>query len=364
MNANLTENDPFFTRSAEEMDLIEKLYEIDTKILELAKERCTLLAQSSQEAQKEGRGFASLREMQSLQAAGPEDEFGSRLLRFVSGLTYQTAVVRQTIAFLGPEFSYSYSATAKYFGAIDGLQAVSSIGAVFEEIERGHAKYGVVPIENSTDGRIVDTLNMFIKTPLRICGEVLLPIHHNLLAKCKREEIREIYSKPQALSQCRAWLGSHLPEARWVEVASTATAAKIAAETPNAAAVASREAGIAHRLDLIAASIEDNPNNITRFVIIGNERVPQTGDDKTSIMFQVPHKPGALADVMVLLRDNGLNLTWIESFPVPGVTSEYYFFVELEGHELQPNVQAALQSLSRTALRLDLLGSYPKAKGG
>ncbi len=362
LNAKLTEKNSFFTRSAEEIDLIEKLREIDAKILELAKQRCALLSQSSLEAQKEGHGFASLREMQSLQSDRSEGDFGSRLLRYVSGLTYQTAVMRQSIAYLGPEFSYSYSATAKYFGAIDGLQAVSSIGAVFEEIERGHAKYGVVPIENSTDGRIVDTLNMFIKTPLRICGEVMLPIHHNLLARCKREEIREIYSKPQALSQCRAWLGSHLPEARWVEVASTATAAKIAAEAPNAAAVASREAGIAHGLDLIAASIEDNPNNVTRFVIIGGERVPPTGDDKTSIMFQVPHKPGALADVMVLLRDNGLNLTWIESFPVPGVTSEYYFFVELEGHESQPNVQVALQSLRRTALRLDLLGSYPKAR--
>ncbi|MFY8202511.1 MAG: prephenate dehydratase domain-containing protein, partial [Pirellula staleyi] len=163
----MTEKNSFFTRSAEEIDLIEKLREIDAKILELAKQRCALLSQSSLEAQKEGHGFASLREMQSLQSDRSEGDFGSRLLRYVSGLTYQTAVMRQSIAYLGPEFSYSYSATAKYFGAIDGLQAVSSIGAVFEEIERGHAKYGVVPIENSTDGRIVDTLNMFIKTPLR-----------------------------------------------------------------------------------------------------------------------------------------------------------------------------------------------------
>ena len=342
--------------------MFEKLHEIDLKILKLANERCKLLSQASEEAQKSGTRMASLRELQSLHGGQSEVDFENRLLRFVSGLTYQTAVRRQLIAYLGPEFSYSYSATAKYFGAIDGLQAVSSISAVFEEIERGHAVYGVVPIENSTDGRIVDTLNMFIKTPIRICGEVLLPIHHNLLAKCKREEIREVYSKPQALSQCRAWLGSHIPEARWVEVASTATAAKIAAETPNAAAVASREAGIAQGLDLIAASIEDNPNNVTRFVIIGDEHVAPTGDDKTSIMFQVPHKSGALADVMVMFRDNGLNLTWIESFPVPGVASEYFFFVELEGHESQQNVQEAIKSLGHTALRLDFLGSYPKAR--
>ena len=340
--------------------MIEKLKEIDAKILGLAMERCELLRQ----AQKSGSAVATLREVQSsIQPVADQtaNDFATRLLRFVSGLTYQTTVRRQSIAYLGPEFSYSYSATAKYFGAIDGLQAVNTIAAVFEEIERGHATYGVVPIENSTDGRIVDTLNMFIKTPIRICGEVLLPIHHNLLAKCKREEIREVYSKPQALSQCRSWLNNHLPGIKWVEVASTAAAAKIASETTNVAAVASREAGIAQGLDLIAASIEDNPNNVTRFVVIGDEPVKPTGDDKTSIMFQVPHKPGALADVMVMFRDNGLNLTWIESFPVPGVASEYFFFVELEGHESQSQVQNAMSTLRKTAVRFNFLGSYPKA---
>lgn len=203
---------------------------------------------------------------------------------------------------------------------------------------------------------------MFIRKPIRICGEVLLPIHHNLLAKCDRKDIREVYSKPQALSQCRAWLTSHLPDARWVEVASTAVAAKIASNTPNAAAVASREAGMHHGLDIIAESIEDNRDNITRFAIIGDEKVAATGDDKTSIMFQVPHQPGALADVMVMFRDNGLNLTWIESFPVPSKANEYFFFVELEGHESQTSVRSALDSLAKSALRLDFLGSYPKAR--
>ncbi|MEQ1830089.1 MAG: prephenate dehydratase [Pirellula sp.] len=357
-------------------NLAKQLDEIDTRILGAVMERCELLMQRKGAAEG-GSDFPSLRDFQASVAAfaashrnarlAPEaqvgvDDFAERLIGFVSGLTYQTAVQRQTIAYLGPAYSYSYSAAAKYFGAITELLPVNSITAVFEEIERGQSRYGVVPIENSTDGRIVDTLNMFIKSPIRICGEVLLPIHHNLIAKCRREEIREVYSKPQALSQCRQWLNNHLPEARWVEVASTAAAAKIAATTPNAAAVASREAAIFEGLDLVAESIEDNPNNVTRFAILGNETVQPTGDDKTSLMFQVPHQPGALADVMVLFRDHGINLTWIESFPVPGRVNEYFFFVELEGHQSQVNLKQTISTLASTALRLSFLGSYPKAR--
>ncbi len=341
---------------------MERLSEIDAQILALAKSRCDVLAEIQRQSGAEAASFGTLRGVQAANPSADQEDFAQRLQRFVAGITFQTAVRRTSIAYLGPEFSYSYSAAAKFFGAIDSLIPVNTIGAVFEEIASSHSTYGVVPIENSTDGRIVDTLTMFIRKPIRICGEVLLPIHHNLLAKCDRKDIREVYSKPQALSQCRAWLTSHLPEARWVEVASTAVAAKIASNTPNAAAVASREAGMHHGLDIIAECIEDNKDNVTRFAIIGDEKVAATGDDKTSLMFQVPHQPGALADVMVMFRDNGLNLTWIESFPVPGKANEYFFFVELEGHESQANVRAALNALAKTALRLDFLGSYPKAR--
>lgn len=342
--------------------MLDKLKEIDSQILALAKIRCQLLSQWQELPSKSDGSFTSLLAAQATSYESATDGFETQLQRFIAGLTFQTAIRRSSIAYLGPEFSYSYSAAAKYFGAIEGLQAVNTIGAVFEEIASSHSTYGVVPIENSTDGRIVDTLTMFIRKPIRICGEVLLPIHHNLLAKCDRKDIREVYSKPQALSQCRGWLSSHLPDARWVEVASTALAAKIASTTPNAAAVASREAGAHHGLAIIADRIEDNQDNVTRFAILGDEMVAATGDDKTSLMFQVPHQPGALADVMVMFRDNNLNLTWIESFPVPGKSNEYFFFVELEGHESQPKVRAALNSLTKTALRIDFLGSYPKAR--
>lgn len=355
----MTEKNPSSSSGQKLLGLQEEIKRIDSEIVEMARRRCELLKAMQQEPS----GPNALDSLRALQNAisSSSGAMETSLVKFVSGLTYQTAIKRETVAYLGPAYSYSYSAAAKFFGAIEGLQAVHTIGAVFEEVAGGKSKYGVVPIENSTDGRIVDTLNMFIKTPLRICGEINFPIHHNLLAKCKREDIREVYSKPQALSQCRHWLGNHLPDARLMEVSSTASAAKIAATTPNTAAVASREAAVFQGLDIIAESIEDNPNNVTRFVIIGDESVGPTGNDKTSIMFQVPHKPGALADVMVMFRDNGLNLTWIESFPVPGVANEYFFFVELEGHQSQTQVQQALSHLAKTALRLDFLGSYPRA---
>ncbi|WP_235934972.1 prephenate dehydratase [Candidatus Laterigemmans baculatus] len=264
------------------------------------------------------------------------------------------------IAYLGPQYSYSHLAAVKCFGDAAGLIPVASIGAVFESIIRHDAQAGVVPIENSTDGRVVDTLGMFLKHRVRICGELLLPIHHYLLSRTPRQEIVEVYSKPQALSQCRDWLAHNLPLARLVEMSSTAAAAQLAADRPGAAAIASVEAGRQYGLDVIDAAIEDNPNNVTRFALLGTEPTERTGHDKTALLFQVHHRPGALADAMTLFKRDGLNLTWIESFPVPGANSEYLFFIELEGHESDPPVAHAIATLGKKAERLEVLGSYPR----
>lgn len=264
------------------------------------------------------------------------------------------------VAFLGPEYSYSHLATLERFGASAELTPVSTIAAVFEEVHRGHAAHGLVPIENSTDGRIVDTLGMFAKLPLSITGEVQLRIHHNLLGKGSRAEIKEVYSKPQAISQCREWLAKHLPTARLIEMSSTTKAAELAAEKPGIAAIASRQAGAAYGLDVLAANIEDNANNITRFAVIGGEMPKRTGNDKTSLMFQILHRPGSLADTMAIFKRNKLNLTWIESFPLIGAQAEYLFFVELEGHANDLKVRRALTTLQSKTLRLSVLGSYPK----
>jgi chorismate mutase/prephenate dehydratase len=262
------------------------------------------------------------------------------------------------VAYLGPMYSYSHLATTSRFGSSADLAAVATISAVFEELNRGHADYGVVPLENSTDGRVADTLGMFARHPLRICGEVQLRIHHNLLARTMREEIREVYSKPQALSQCRDWLAKHLPWARTVEMASTAAAAQLAAGKTGAAAVASRLAAVNYGLDIVCENIEDNTNNVTRFAVIGGQVAPRTGHDKTAIMFEISHSAGSLADVMGIFKRARLNLTWIESFPMPGSTNEYLFFVESQGHENDAKVKKALAALERRTVRLNVLGSY------
>jgi chorismate mutase / prephenate dehydratase len=269
--------------------------------------------------------------------------------------------IRQTrVAYLGPLYSYSHLAAVNYFGDAPGLIPVSTIAAVFEAIIRKDCVAGVVPVENSTDGRVVDTLGMFLKHRVRVCGELLLPIHHNLLSRTPRAEITEVYSKPQALSQCRQWLADNLPAARLIEMSSTAAAAQLAAEKPGAAAVASLQAGQQYGLTVVAHSIQDNKNNVTRFAILGSEPTERTGNDKTALLFQVDHQPGALADAMTLFKTAGLNLTWIESFPLPGSRNEYLFFVELEGHETDEAVRQAIDALSDRAQRLEILGSYPK----
>jgi len=268
------------------------------------------------------------------------------------------------IAFLGPEYSYSHLAAIHRFGQSVQFAPVDSIAAVFEEVNRGHCDFGIVPIENSTDGRIADTLDMFTRLPVRICGEVELQIHHALLGLCSRNDVREVYSKPQALSQCRNWLAKHLPAARTIEVTSTSTAAQLASEKPGAAAIASLQAGVHYGLDALAERIEDNPTNTTRFTVIGEQSAERTGNDRTAMMFQVEHQPGALADALGIFRRNRLNLTWIESFPIPGSERAYLFFVEMEGHETDARIRRATAALEKKTLRLEILGSCPVAVAG
>jgi len=263
------------------------------------------------------------------------------------------------VAYLGPEYSFSHLAALEKFGQSVTYVPVGSIEAVFEAVNRGHVDYGLVPIENSTDGRIADTLEMFTRMPLRICAEVRLRIHHNLLAKCSQAEIRRVYSRPQALSQCRTWLSKNVPNAQLIDVASTATAAKLAQTEPNAAAVASRQAAVHYDLDIVASNIEDFEHNVTRFAVIGEQTPPRTGHDKTAIMFHIPHKPGALADALMAFKRNKVNLTWIESFPSRKAEQEYLFFVDFEGHQEDAKVKRALNALRRQSEQLVVLGSFP-----
>lgn len=267
------------------------------------------------------------------------------------------------VAYLGPEYSFSHLAALERFGQAVEFMGVGSIAAVFEEVNRGHADFGVVPLENSTDGRVADTLDMFIRLPqMKIVAEVRLRVHHNLLANCEQQEVRRVYSKPQALSQCRNWLGKNVPQASVHEVASTAVAAELAQRERGAAAVASREAAVRYNLRILFPDIEDSPNNETRFAVIGTQENSRTGDDKTAVMFKLPHRPGSLVDALNVFKQAKLNLTWIESFPARAASSEYVFFADFEGHVEDPKVKRVLTSLNEHCEHLSIMGSFPIAK--
>ncbi|MEM9827105.1 MAG: prephenate dehydratase [Planctomycetota bacterium] len=286
----------------------------------------------------------------------------ARVLRHVDSVVQAATATRPAACFLGPEHSYSHLAALAYFGEAAGLLPVATIPAVFEAVIAGDTRFGIVPIENSTDGRVVDTLSQLIEGGTRIVGEVRLPIHHCLLAKGQRRQIREIQSKRQALSQCRGYLSRHFPGALSTPVASTAAAAQAALADASVAAVASRQAGRHLGLRVIAEAIEDNPSNVTRFVVLGGDMSPPSGNDKTSLLFQVPHQPGSLADAMLVLKQHGMNVTFIESFPSPGQPDEYQFFIEMDGHADAPEISAAMNALRRVTSRMVHLGSYARQR--
>ena len=268
----------------------------------------------------------------------------------------------QRVAYLGPAFSYSHQAAIERFGESADLIPVSTIASVFEEVNRGHVEFGIVPIENSTDGRIVDTLDMFARLPLRICGEVHISVHHNLFAKCPRGEITEVYSKPQAFSQCRNWLNRHMPHARLHDVTSTSTAAQLARDKFGAAAIASSRAAVEYGLQIVAEDVQDNRNNVTRFAIIGDQIPAPTGRDRTALLLQIPHKPGALADALVAFKKQKVNLSWIESFPLRGPETGYLFFLDFEGHQKEAKTKRTLEQLEKNAVRMEVLGSFPRSE--
>jgi chorismate mutase/prephenate dehydratase len=296
-------------------------------------------------------------------AANPGPLSGDSLKAIYRELISGSRAIEQPlrVAHLGPAWTYSHLAALHRFGSAVELVPVASISAAFEEVHAGHSHYGVVPLENSTDGRIADTLDNFSRLPVKICAEVPLRIHHTLLAACDRAAVQEVYSRPQALSQCRNWLARHLPAARLLEVTSTSAAAEMAAKKPHAAAIASRQAGVHYGLNVLAERIEDVAGNTTRFAVIGHADAKRTGKDKTSIMFEIEHRPGGLADALSIPKKQRLNLTWIESFPMPGEERGYIFFVELEGHREDLRVRRAIAALEKRCKRVVILGSYATA---
>lgn len=341
---------------------------LDLHILKLVNERAGLAAEIGKIKNDHGSEvFSPAREEEVLQNVleankGPLGEETIRAIyrEIMSGARALQKVLK--VAYLGPDYSFSHLAAVERFGQTVEFIRVGSIAAVFEEVNRGHADFGVVPLENSTDGRVADTLDMFMRLPqLKICAEVRLRIHHNLLANCEQSEIRRVYSKPQALSQCRNWLSKNVPHASLHEVASTATAAELAQREPGAAAVASRQAAVRYSLRILFSDIEDSPYNETRFAVIGTQEVQRSGRDKTAVMFKISHSPGSLVDALGIFKQLKLNLTWIESFPAKSAKPEYVFFADFEGHAEDAKVKKALTHLEEHSEQVSVLGSFPMA---
>jgi chorismate mutase / prephenate dehydratase len=224
-----------------------------------------------------------------------------------------------------------------------------------------HCDLGIVPVENTIAGGIIETLDMLIESSVLICAEVLMAIHHNLMAKCKIEDIKKIYSKPEVFSQCRKWLSSTMPHVDIIQSGSTAQAAQRVVDEPHAAAIGSELAAELYGLKVVCQNIEDYPDNMTRFFVIGRESTKRTGNDKTAMIFSTPDKAGALVDVLQAFRSFGVNLTDIESRPSRKHKQEYFFFADCEGHITDDNIKNAIEEVRQHCLHLNVLGSFPKA---
>lgn len=267
-----------------------------------------------------------------------------------------------SVAFLGPLGTFSEEAANKQFGGLSSPVQCGSIDDVFRMVEAGKVDYGVVPVENSTEGAVGRTLDLLMMTSAHICGEVTLPVHHNLLSRQSSiGEVRKLYSHAQSLSQCHEWLNQNLPGVERQAVASNAEAAKLAGQEPGAAAIASRRAGELFQLNLLAENIEDDPKNTTRFLVLSSHDVAPSGRDKTSLVMATKNVPGAMVDLLEPLARHQVSLTKLESRPSKLGIWEYMFFVDIEGHQLDGNVAAAMAELQKRASLLKVLGSYPVA---
>ncbi|MEJ2395703.1 MAG: prephenate dehydratase [Candidatus Thiodiazotropha sp.] len=293
---------------------------------------------------------------------GPLD--GEELARLFREIMSACLALEQplNVAFLGPEGTFTQTAALKHFGHSVHTHSMTSIPDVFREVEAGACHYGVVPVENSTEGVVSHTLDTFLASPLRICGEVTLRIKHNLLGRnVEMSEIRKVYSHSQSLAQCRGWLDLHLPNAERIAVGSNAEAARLAAEEAGVAAIAGDSAAEIYQLETLAANIEDEPGNTTRFLVIGQQDAASSGDDKTSLMFTTLNRAGGLHTMLSPFAKYGISMTRIESRPSRRGQWDYVFFADVDGHRQDKNLRQALQELDQVAAQIKILGSYPKA---
>ncbi|MGH8677550.1 MAG: prephenate dehydratase [Burkholderiales bacterium] len=339
---------------------------LDQEILRLVNERAEL-ARDIGKLKEEGTVYRPEREVQVLRRLAERNR-GPLSAEAVAHLfteiisACRALEIALTVACLGPKGTFSEEAVVKHFGSQAPALLCGSIDEVFRTVESGTAGYGTVPVENSSEGAVGRTLDLLVSTPLRICGEVVLPVHQNLLSRAaSASAVKRIYSHMQSLAQCNAWLTQHLPRAERVPVASNAEAARRAAEDAESAAVAGRTAAEHYQLPVLASNIEDDPNNTTRFLVIAPQDVPRSGKDKTSFVMSTRNRPGAIHELLTPLAQYQVSMTRLESRPSRMGLWDYVFFVDIEGHQTDDQVARALGDVRERAAFLKILGSYPVA---
>ncbi len=360
----------FMTDNKKLQNIRNQIDSLDNELLALISKRGQLAKEVANIKHQDG-GKASYyrpeREAQVLQKiitrnSGPlSGEEMARLFREI--MSACLALEQQmTVAFLGPDGTFTQAAALKHFGHSIKTVPLAAIDEVFREVESGAANFGVVPIENSTEGVVNHTLDMFMNSSLRICGEVELRVHHNLMGRMSDPaDITILYSHQQSLAQCREWLDTNLPHIDRINVSSNAEAARLASVEQGVAAIAGEIAANFYELNVINSNIEDEPDNTTRFLVIGREQIPPSGADKTSILVSTANKSGALSRLLQPFAENDVSLTRIESRPSRQTMWNYVFFVDMEGHKDDSDIAEVLHILHNEAAMLKILGSYPKA---
>jgi len=361
--------------SQELLDLRKEIDACDKQILRLIQERVLVAAQiakaklatdadaSFYRPEREAQVLRRVRERntklrEELEGLVSDDEM-VRLMREIMS-TSLAAEMPMTVAYLGPEGTYTQAAVVKHFGQAVNSLDVKTIADVFRVVEQRKAHFGVVPVENSTEGVITHTLDCFSSSNLKVCGEVQLPINHQLLSNADGlSNVRSVYAHPQALAQCRGWVERYLPDAQICTSASNAEAAIIASKDSSVAAIAGEIAARLYDIAILATGIEDERNNTTRFLIIGNDSYAASGEDKTTIMVSAANKVGSLFELLKPLYDAGVDMSRIESRPSRQTNWEYVFFIDLIGHIDEPRVGAALAELKSHSAYFKLIGSYP-----
>ena len=348
-------------------ELRKKISNIDGKIIELLDKRAKLVREVGDIKRTHNLPFYSpdretkIYEMIDKKAQGV---FPRKSLRFIFREIMSASIRLEeplTISYLGPEATFTHQAAIERFGLSLHYIAEESIEDVFMDVENERADFGVVPIENSIEGVVNYTLDMFVNSSVKIVSEILIDIKHNLLSKARSlEEIKAVYSHPNAIGQCKGWLKKHLPNVPVYETVSTAKAAKIAEKDPKTAAIASLAASEIYSLNVLARGIEDKTNNTTRFLVIGKTIPKKTGRDKTSFMFTIKDKVGALYEILSPFYEKRINLTRIESRPSRQKSWSYIFYVDVEGHIEDEKLKEALKEVEKLTVFLKILGSYPK----